>query len=156
MVSLALLSSASPVCLTQFHTNCPHSTSHGESYRKRVQASSEAKSRKWPQEYRLYHKCDTCNKRYAHFWTHSFKVPSQETESIDVFFFIFKTRHFTYCLYWPFQFWDARFRNQSKSMQVVPIKKKQCLYTWWKAMFLPSSQFLTLKYSSHNNQMSTI
>ena len=37
MVSLALLSSASPVCLTQFHTNCPHSTSHGESYRKRVQ-----------------------------------------------------------------------------------------------------------------------
>ena len=51
MVSLALLSSASPVCLTQFHTNCPHSTSHGESYRKRVQASSEAKSRKWPREY---------------------------------------------------------------------------------------------------------
>ena len=51
MVSLALLSSASLVCSTQFHTNCPHSTSHGESYRKRVQASSEAKSRKWPQEY---------------------------------------------------------------------------------------------------------
>lgn len=94
MVSLALLSSASLVCLTQFHTNCPHSTSHGESYRK------GSKNQKLNQENGHKNmrciKCDMCMSQEICTYLEPFlqSAITRNSKSIHALhFFFFKTSH---------------------------------------------------------------
>lgn len=172
MVSLALLSSASPVCLTQFHTNCPHSTSHGESYRKGVHKNYQ----KLNQE--NGHKnmdCITyftrvCNKRchrtalailHIIYWPLQFYIflklflhtweCHHKKQSIDAFSFLM-TSHFTYSLL-TLAILRCEVPKPIKINASSANKESNVCVQCWNVMFLPPYPLLTLNYLSHNNQM---
>jgi hypothetical protein len=88
-----------------------------------------------------------CNKRYAHFWSHSFRLPSQKEESQLMLFFHFKDK--------PFYILALLTLPNLRCKVPKPIKSDTVCVQCWKVMFLPSSQFLTLNLS-YKNQMSTI
>ena len=97
-VSLALLSSASLVCLIQSHTNCPHSTSHGESYRETLTINKDyfKKTSANQQLGCIMLVLCVCNKSYAQSWSAITRL-QQTIKSIKHFYFQISTSYFT-CL----------------------------------------------------------